>query len=231
MANRAARSIGLLVLGAACACTNVRETARTVDWKAPPPGPPGSEARIDDQAEPRLEGLATSPPQAAASDEIQRADGLSRQAAEHRAAGDLPGAIALQRQSVELRRNALGADAPDVATAETNLAGLYAAAERYDEAEPLLRHALAVRERTFGADARQSALSRNNLALLLAANGHSSEAELLYLQAIAVLEHDAAADLATVLENYAALLDDTGRRAQARTVEQRAAVVRAAAKP
>lgn len=231
MAKRAARSIALLLLGAACACSEVRDSARAVSWKAPPPGPPGSEARIDDQSEPRLEGLPTSPPPAAAGGEIQRADDLGRQAAEHRAGGDLPGAIALQRQSLELRRGALGADAPDVATAETNLAGLYAAAERYDDAEPLLRHALAVRERHFGADSRPAALSRNNLALLLAANGHGSEAELLYLQAIAVLEHDDAADLATVLENYAALLDDTGRPAQAKTVEQRAAVVRAATKP
>lgn len=227
---RARRSIGLLLLGVASACGSVSETARKVDWKAPPPGPPGAEARIDDQSEPRLEGLATTAPQAGKSDAIERADALSRQAAEHRAAGDLPGAIALQRQSLDLRQTALGPDAPDVATAQTNLAGLYAAADRYDDAEPLLRRALAIREQTLGADSRLTALSRNNLALLLAANGHGNEAEMLYLQAIAVLEHDDAADFATVLENYAALLDDTGRHEQAKTVEQRAAVVRAALK-
>src|SRR5512135_1632909 len=200
---RGRRSIGLLLLGVASACSTVKDSARKVDWKAPPPGPPGSEARIDDQSEPRLEGLATTPPQAAKSDAIQRADALSRQAAEHRAAGDLPGAIALQRQSLDLRRTALGPDAPDVATAETNLAGLYAADERYDDAEPLLRHALSIREQTLGADSRPTALSRNNLALLLAANGHANEAEMLYVPAIAVLKHDDAADFATVLENYA----------------------------
>ena len=47
---------------------------------------------------------------------------------------------------------------------------------------------------------------------------------------IAVLEHDDAADLATVLENYAALLDDTGRHEQAKTVEQRATIVRTSVK-
>jgi len=230
MTRRRTRSIGLLLLGLASACSTVRDTARKVDWKAPPPGPPGAEARVDDQSEPRLEGLATSPPPAATSEAIQRADALSRQAAESRAAGDLPGAIALQRQAVDLRQTALGPNAPAVATAQTNLAGLYAAAERYDDAEPLLRRALAIREQSFGADARPTALSRNNLALLLAASGHSSEAELLYLQAIAVLEHSDGSDFATVLENYAALLDDTGRHQEAVTLEQRAAVVRAALK-
>ena len=157
---------------------------------------------------------------------MQRADALSRQAADQRAAGDLPEAIALQSQSVTVRTTALGADSPDVAAAQTNLAGLYAAADRYDEAEPLLRRALAIREKAYGADGRLTALSRNNLALLLAADGRSAEAELLYLQAIAVLEHDDPKEFATVLENYAALLDDTGRHDEAKAMEQRAAVVR-----
>jgi len=231
MLRRPARTIGLLLMSGAAACSTVSDTARKVDWKAPPPGPPGSEARIDDQSEPRLEGLPTTPSQAGPNDAIQRADALSHQAVEHRTTGDLPGAIALQRQSLEIRKTALGADSPDVATAETNLAGLYAAADRYGDAEPLLRNALAIREKRYGADSRQAALSRNNLALLLAASGHSSEAELLYLQAIAVLEHGDDSDLATVLENYAALLDDTGRHEQAKTVEQRAVVVRASMKP
>jgi tetratricopeptide (TPR) repeat protein len=222
-------AIGLLLLGAAGACGSVQEATRRIDWKAPPPGPPGAAARVDDQSEPRLEGLTGAPAQQpAAGAALQRANDLGAQAAERRAAGDLPGAIALQRQAVDLRRTALGPGSPEVATAETTLAGLYAAADQYDDAEPLLRHALAIREQALGADARLTALSRNNLALLLAANGQSSEAELLYLQAIAVLEESDAKDLATVLENYAALLDDTGRPDQAETVQQRAQLMRAA---
>lgn len=222
----------LLLLGVAAACGSVREATRNIDWQAPQPGQPGAEARSGDQSEPRLESLTGAPAQApAAGDALQRADALSRQAGERRAAGDLPGAIALQRQSLDLRRTALGPGSADVATAETALAGLYAAADQYDAAEPLLRHALAIRERTYGADSRASALSRNNLALLLAANGQQAEAELLYLQAIAVLEHHDSADLATVLENYAALLDDTGRDEQAKSLDERAAIVRTTAKP
>lgn len=217
----------VLLLGVAAACGSVRETTRNINWKAPPPSQPGAEARSGDQSEPRLEALTSAPAQEpAAGDALQRADALTRQANERRAAGDLPGAIALQRQAVDLRRTALGPGSPDVATAETALAGFYAAADRYDAAEPLLRHALAIREKAYGADSRATALSQNNLALLLAANGQESEAELLYLQAIAVLEHGDNADLATVLENYAALLDDAGRHEQAKTVEERAAIVR-----
>jgi tetratricopeptide (TPR) repeat protein len=231
MMRRASRAIGALLLSAACACGGVRETTRNIEWKAPPSGPPGSQARVDDQSEPRLEALGTAPPPAgnAAADAMQRADALSRERGT-RAAGDLPDAIALQSQSVTVRTNALGADSPDVAAAQTNLAGLYAAADRYDEAEPLLRRALAIREKAYGANGRLTALSRNNLALLLAADGRSAEAELLYLQAIAVLEHDDPKEFATVLENYAALLDDTGRHEEAKAMEQRAAVVRVSIK-
>jgi tetratricopeptide (TPR) repeat protein len=230
MTRRARRAIGALLLSAASACGSVRDTAKNMDWKAPPPGVPGTEARMGDQSEPRLEALGTNAPTAAAAtaNAVQHADALSRQAAEHRASGDLPGAIALQSQSVTGRAKALGPDSPDVAAAQTNLAGLYAAADRYDDAEPLLRRALAIREKAYGADNRLTALSRNNLALLLAADGRTAEAELLYLQAIATLEHDDPTDFATVLENYAALLDDTGRHEQAKSEEQRAAVVRAA---
>ena len=232
MTRRASRAIGALLLTMACACGGVRETTKNIDWKAPPPGPPGSQARVDDQSEPRLEALGTAPQPAVNpnADAMQRADALSREAAEQRAAGDLPDAIALQSQSVTVRTAALGTDSPDVAAAQTNLAGLYAADDRYDEAEPLLRRALAIREKAYGADGRLTALSRNNLALLLAADGRSAEAELLYLQAIAVLEHDDPKDLATVLDNYAALLDDTGRHEEAKAMEQRAAAVRAALK-
>ena len=231
MTRRAALPIGLLLVGLAAACSSVRETASKVDWKAPPAGPPGTEARMGDQSEPRLEALAEAAPHEAPGADLARAAALSRQASERRAAGDLPGAIVAQREALTLREAALGPDAPDVAATQTVLAGLYAAADRYADAEPLLRRALAIREQAFGADGRLTALSRNNLALLLAAEGNTAEAELLYLQAIAVLEKGDPADLATVLGNYAALLDDTGRHEEAVTTEERAATLRALRAP
>lgn len=226
MTRPAAIPVGLL-LALTVACSSVRETANKVDWKAPPVSQPGTEARMGDQSEPRLEALEAVAPREAPSADLARAAALSRQAGERRAAGDLPGAIAAQREALTLREAALGPDAPDVAATQTVLAGLYAAADRYADAEPLLRKSLAIRERTLGADARLTALSRNNLALLLAAEGNSAEAEMLYLQAIAGLEHGDPADLATVLDNYAALLDDTGRHEEAQSMEQRATLLRA----
>lgn len=206
------------------ACGSARDAARRVDWKAPPAGPPGHEARAGDQAEPRLEALVApyEPPPA----ELAEAAALTTRAGEQRAAGDLPGATASLRRALALREAALGPQAPDVAATLTSLAGLYAAADDYAAAEPPLRRALAIREKVYGADDRRTALSRNNLALLLAAEGRSAEAELLYLQAIAVLQERDAADLATVLENYAALLADTGRAQQAEATEQRARQLR-----
>jgi tetratricopeptide (TPR) repeat protein len=231
MMRGAAIRMGLLLLGLGSACSSVRDTASRVDWKAPPVGPPGTEARMGDQSEPRLEALEAAAPREAPAADLARAAALGRQAGERRAAGDLPGAIAAQREALTLREAALGPDAPDVAATQTTLAGLYAAADRYAAAEPLLRRALAIREQTLGPDAPLTALSRNNLALLLAASGDTAEAELLYLQAIAALEGGDPGDLATVLDNYAALLDDTGRPDEARSTEQRAAVLRAASAP
>jgi tetratricopeptide (TPR) repeat protein len=213
------------------ACSTVKETARKVDWQSPPPGPPGHEARSGDQSEPRLEALGAPARPAPPPAELAQAAALTDQANAQRDAGNLPGAIESLREALTLREAALGADAPDVASTLTSLAGLYAAGDDYDAAEPLLRRALAIREKVYGADDRRTALSRNNLALLLAAEGRSAEAEMLYLQAIAVLQDTNSVDLATVLENYAALLADTGRAQEAEATEKRAKLIRADASP
>lgn len=218
------RRLATLLLLSLAACSSVKETARKVDWKAPPPGPPGYEARGGDQSEPRLEALEApyEPPPA----ELARAQTLTNRAAAQRKAGDLSGAIESLQEAVTLRETALGPDAPAVASTLTSLAGAYVDADDNAAAEPLLRRALAIREKAHGADDLRTALSRNNLALLLAAEGRSAEAELLYLQAIAVLQDDNSEDLATVLDNYAALLADTGRMKEAAATEERAAAIR-----
>ena len=106
----------------------------------------------------------------------------------------------------------LGPDHPDVATTLNSLAALYAARDDYAAAEPLLTRALAIREQALGADDRFTAQSVNNLALLYAAQGRYADAEPLYQRAVAIFEQRKdQAELATTLENYAALLDETGR--------------------
>ena len=55
-------------------------------------------------------------------------------------------------KSLAMRETALGEDHPDVAQSCNNLAELYRALGRYDEAEPLHRRALEIREKRFGPD-------------------------------------------------------------------------------
>ncbi len=217
------RRVLLLLLLAGCGASE--------GWKAPPAGRPGSEARSGDQSEPRLEPLAASPaatPAARPVDELAQAAALSSEASALRAAGNLPTAIARQRGALALRERALGAQHPDVATTLTSLAALHAARDDYGAAEPLLRRALAIREAALGPDDVQTAQSLNNLALLLAAAGHFADAEPLYQRAIAVFETTEANALATALDNYAALLDDSGRADEAAAATRRADAVRAA---
>jgi len=53
-------------------------------------------------------------------------------------------------QEVAIKEKALGPDHPDVATAMSNLAVLYANLGRYAEAEPLYKRSLAISEKALG---------------------------------------------------------------------------------
>jgi tetratricopeptide (TPR) repeat protein len=202
--------------------------------KPPPPKPPASwetdtaagakayqEGRLDD-AERRLE-VARERAAAGKGDDLELAASLSNLALVRRAQGDLAAAIDLQQQALALREKVLGPEHPDVASTLNSLAALYDARDDYTAAEPLLRRALTIREKALGPDDRRTAQSMNNLALLYAAQGRYAEAEPLYQRAIAVFEQrqDTAA-LATTLENYAALLEETGRAGDAAQIESRA---------
>ncbi|MGH3055631.1 MAG: tetratricopeptide repeat protein, partial [Gaiellaceae bacterium] len=71
----------------------------------------------------------------------------------------------------------------------------------------------------------------SNLALLYAAQGKPEAAEPLYQRAIAILQKTNGSrqgELDRVLDNYAALLYETGRDTEAEDLEARARVIRAA---
>ncbi len=73
------------------------------------------------------------------------------------------------------------------------------------------------------------AASLNNLALLYAAQGRYAEAEPLYKRALAISEKALGPDhpnVATSLENYAAVLRKTGRTSEAANIEARAKTIR-----
>ncbi len=63
---------------------------------------------------------------------------------------------------------AFGPDDPRLATSLNNLAALYYAQRRYDEAEPLYQHAITITERAMGPDHPNLAATLGNLAELYA---------------------------------------------------------------
>jgi tetratricopeptide (TPR) repeat protein len=175
-----------------------------------------------DEAERRLE-VARERAALSKDSDLELAASLVNLAVVRRAQGNLPDAIDLQQQALAIREKTLGVDHPEVAASLNSLAALHAARDDYASAEPLLVRALAIRERAFGADDRRTAKSANNLALLYAAQGRYADAEPLYQRATTIFEqHHDSAELATALENYAALLEETGRGEQAAEMEAKA---------
>jgi tetratricopeptide (TPR) repeat protein len=179
------------------------------------------------------------------SNQLALADTLYNLAILRRQQGALVEAEQLYRRALAIRERELGANHPDVAVILNNLAVLEAAEGSYDDAQPLFERALAIRQSALGDAHVLTAQSLNNLGLLYAAQGDSAAAEPLYQHALAILEKtDVAAtghpqthgaytvapsrgdpqgdELARVLDNYAALLHDTGRDAEAAELEARA---------
>jgi len=167
-------------------------------------------------------------------DNLAQADALYRLAILRRQQGNLTEAEDLYRRALAIRERKQGPAHPDVAMILNNLAAVYAAQGNYDAAQPLLERSVAIRQTAYGEDHVLTAESLNNLALLYAAQGKPAAAEPLYRRAIAVLAKKDAAPLAAtqgqlerVLENYAALLYDTGRDREAEAIETRARLLRA----
>jgi len=169
--------------------------------------------------------------------DLAQADTLYNLAILRRQQGDMAKAQELYQQALAIREQKQGPDHPDVAKVLNNLATLEAAQGDYDAAQPLLERALRIREAALGNGSELTAQSLNNLALLYAARGNAATAEPLYQRSLAIFEKsDAAqggaarqAELERVLENYGALLRETGRNTEAQELEARARDLAAAA--
>jgi tetratricopeptide (TPR) repeat protein len=110
-----------------------------------------------------------------------------------------------------------------------NLAILYQAQGKYDEAEPLYERSLAMTEKFLGPEHPEVAQILDKLASLYQAQGKHAEAEPLHVRALAIVEKALGpthVDMAESLENYAALLHKTGRDAEAAKMEARAKAIR-----
>jgi tetratricopeptide (TPR) repeat protein len=183
------------------------------------------EGHLED-AERRLE-LAREHASTGTGNDLELAASLSNLAVVRRRQNDLEGAIDLQQQALAIRERVTGPESAEVASTLNSLGGLYALRDDYSAAEPLLKRALEIREKVYGPDDRHTAESLNNLALLYAAAGRPSDAEPLYQRSIAVFEKlQRPVELATTLDNYAALLSEIDRAAEAEKLEQRAKELR-----
>ncbi|WP_293071758.1 MULTISPECIES: tetratricopeptide repeat protein [unclassified Moorena] len=89
-------------------------------------------------------------------------------------------------QGLELTRDRLGEEHPDVATSLNNLAVLYYRQGRYCKAEPLYVQALEMKKKLLGTEHPSVAISLNNLALVYNYQGRYCKAEPLFVQALEI---------------------------------------------
>ena len=235
---RTARICAVLLLAAGCAAHTefgMESPGRpSITWQAEEPETsPTPNAQAQKKAEGALLAELRDAEQKG-TDDLALATTLYNLAILRRQQGQLDEAGRLYQRGLEIRERKQGPNHPDVATVLNNLAALEAARGRYDAAQPLLERALTIRATGLGDEHILTAESMNNLALLYAAQGNASAAEPLYQRAIAVLEKAGGpgkGELDRVLDNYAALLYDTGRDMQAHEMEARARVIRTAPGP
>jgi CHAT domain-containing protein/tetratricopeptide (TPR) repeat protein len=124
----------------------------------------------------------------------------------------------LFREAIDIDRQQLGENHPDVATGLNNLAILYRAQGIYSEAELLYLEALDIYRQQFGNNDSSVATSLNNLAVVYQYQGRYSEAEPLLLEALDIY-HQQLSDsnplIATGLNNLARLYLYQGRYGEA----------------
>jgi serine/threonine protein kinase/Tfp pilus assembly protein PilF len=129
------------------------------------------------------------------------------------------------KRSLAIKMKALGPDHPDVATSLNNLGMLYRALGRYATAEPLCQRALAIREKALGSDHPEVARVLYNLGRLHSEQEQLVEAESLFRRALDIYSRAAKINperMAETLSEYAKLLRNTGRPAEAAKLEARA---------
>ncbi len=83
----------------------------------------------------------------------------------------------MYKRSLAFREKTLGPEHPDVATSLHNLAGLYLAQDRYDEAEPLFKRALAINENALGPEHWATTITLNSLVKFYRARGRNDDEE------------------------------------------------------
>ncbi len=140
---------------------------------------------------------------------------------------------AAERHLVAALRTAeeFGPEDPRLALSLNNLALVYHAQDRYDEAEPVYQRAITITERALGPDHPNLAASLGNLAELYRTQKKYVEAEPLYREALAIWVQAMGAydmQVAFWLEDCAFVLRKLNRNQEATEMEARAIAIRGA---
>jgi tetratricopeptide (TPR) repeat protein len=149
--------------------------------------------------------------------------------------GDLDEAIALQKESLELRRKLYGTTpSPDLADSLNNTGFFLTKQERYAEAEPLFRESVAMKRALKGNENSNTVLQINALALCLDSLGRWNEAEPLHLEVLAARRKAFPAGHPDIAKSAQAAGDDArrlGRFADAIPLLREALAIREKALP
>ena len=91
--------------------------------------------------------------------------------------GNYDRAVVVAQKALEVAKENVGPDHPNVATSLNNLASLYDTQGDYAKAEPLFKRSLAIREKALGPDHPNVATSLENMAVLYRATKRDKEAQ------------------------------------------------------
>jgi tetratricopeptide (TPR) repeat protein len=142
--------------------------------------------------------------------------------------GNLVEAEELLRASCE-EANKYGDQDPRFASSLNNLAAIYTALARYNEAEPLLQRALSILEKSAGPRSLDLVATLHNLVFVYVAQSKDARAEPLLKRSIEIREKANGLNTALIddLESYARLLRRLNRESEAQAIAQRADTIRA----
>jgi len=140
-------------------------------------------------------------------------------------AGKYDEALSLAERAVEIHRNELGPEHPDVAQSLRILAIIYRDKGNYEKAESLFQHALDINEKALGPEHPNVATTLNALAVLYSKRGEYARAEPLYERSLTIREKALGPEhleVAGPLNNLAIIYTRKGDYAKAEQFCQRA---------
>ncbi len=143
--------------------------------------------------------------------------------------GLLDQAKPLIERALEMRRELLGPDHPDVAESLHNYAEVLSWRGELDQAEPMFREAVAIRRRALGAGHSDVAASLKNLAVNLTWQDKNEEAEPYYRQALAIQRRefgDRHPDVAETMADLGGVVHDLGRLDEAEALHRESLAIR-----